>query len=115
MEAGSYGTAKTLEERSTVVKWVGWISAWPWEKKKLRKQGVKGEMYYNIRQRCFEYCEASDEVMQHLIATRPDFYPNAFTGVNVRGNPTPNYTQKYWLWGYWKERDGAGVDKGPSG
>ena len=81
------------------VKWVGWIKSHIVGKNRLRKLGVRGKMKYNVRHRCFEHCEVSDDVMDILIAQWPGFNPRCFTGIDQDGEQLPSGQQRYWHYG----------------
>ena len=78
------------------ITWVGWIKAHPGAKDALRNIGVEGEMKYNEEHRCFEYCEASGDVMRELINLWPEFNPRCFTGIDHEGSPLLRDQQPYW-------------------
>ena len=95
--------AQDLLKRSSkeAVVYVGWIHSTFRSKKGLEDMGVCGKI--TLRRvgippcfSAFEYCEATEEVMQKLIKAGLR-YPGAFTGLDEGGNQT--MAQKYWHWG----------------
>jgi len=58
---------------------IGWIDGWPWERRKLRRLGVRGKMRYNWRIGTFEHCQCDDATMKRLKAELPNFWPDAFS------------------------------------
>jgi hypothetical protein len=77
-------------------KYVGWISDTIASREALLRLGVKGKILHNEEASCYEYCEASEKVLETLLAIYPNFYAAAFTAMDFSGKQLPAEEQKYW-------------------
>ena len=61
--------------------YVGWIYGWPWQRKKLRKLGVKGKMKWRWfgAPGIFEYCCITEFMAEGLKKEYRGFWADAFT------------------------------------
>lgn len=76
----------------------GWISAWFWQKRKLRKLGVRGAMRYNWKHACYENCSVLEDQVDVIGKKHRQFYPRVFTAVYDNGTMVRGAQQKLWRW-----------------
>jgi hypothetical protein len=86
------------------IKYAGWIPGLPWQRRKLRKLGVRGRMKYRLAETAygigaFEYCEVSWEVLKRLVDEWGLPNPGSFTAMDEHGEQLPRQEQKAWSLG----------------